>query len=382
MTDKLPANLLALFAPRPPLRWVPAPDFPPEQRRTHKITALANYLPSLAAYKDHDGYNPTESWLQMRDRKKLEKKAHQEKILTELPLHYKPNEDPNIRGDPFKTLIVARLSYDANEHDLEKEFGRFGPIERIRIVTDTHANEKPNKKKKPHRGYAFVVFEREKDMRAALDGCDGIRIKDRRIKVDVERGRTVKGWKPRRFGGGLGGRGYTKAAPPQPRGPGFGGGFGGRDGFRGGFQGRGRGGGFMPSRDRGFRGGGGGDFGGGRDRGFGQQNGYNAPPNAPAGPNFGGRRGFGGDRGGGDRDRGGSGGGYDSRNGSRSYDDRSGGHRDGNRYGGDRDRRSGANFEPVRGGREYRDHDRSREDDSRKRGYEGGYEDPRKLRRY
>ncbi|KAI1770409.1 U1 small nuclear ribonucleoprotein of 70kDa MW N terminal-domain-containing protein [Hypoxylon cercidicola] len=379
MTDKLPPNLLALFAPRPPLRWVPAPDFPPEQRRTHKITSIARYLPDVVSYKDNDGYKPTESWLQMRDRKKLEKKAHQEKMLTELPLHYKPNEDPNIRGDPFKTLIVARLSYDANEHDLEKEFSRFGPVERIRIVTDTHANERPNKKKKPHRGYAFVVFEREKDMRAALDGCDGIRIKDRRIKVDVERGRTVKGWKPRRFGGGLGGRGYSKAAPPQPRGPGFGGGFGARDGFRGGFQGRGRGGGFMPNRDRGFRGGGGGgggDF-GGRDRGFGQQNGYNPPPNAPAGPNFGGRRGFGGDR-----DRGGSGGGYDSRNGSRSYDDRSGGHRDGGKFGGDRDRRSGANFEPVRGGREYRDYDRSREDDSRKRGYEGNYEDPRKLRRY
>lgn len=100
----------------------------------------------------------------------------------------KPNEDPNIRGDAFKTLIVARLSYDAEERDLEREFGRFGPIERvrihqdlcyslgtgtdllrqIRIVVDTHAHEKPNKKKKPHRGYAFVVFEREKDMRGKL----------------------------------------------------------------------------------------------------------------------------------------------------------------------------------------------------------------------
>jgi hypothetical protein len=35
----------------------------------------------------------------------------------------------------------------------------------IRIIVDTHAHEKPNKKKKSHRGYAFVVFEREKDMR-------------------------------------------------------------------------------------------------------------------------------------------------------------------------------------------------------------------------
>ncbi|KAI0002743.1 U1 small nuclear ribonucleoprotein of 70kDa MW N terminal-domain-containing protein [Xylariaceae sp. FL0662B] len=372
MTDKLPPNLLALFAPRPPLRWVPAPDYPPEERRTHPITSVGHYLPALAAYRDQDGHQPTESWLQMRDRKKLEKKAKQDKVLTEGPLHYKPNDDPNIRGDPFKTLIVARLSYDANEHDLEKEFGRFGPVERIRIVTDTHAHERPKKKKKPHRGYAFVVFEREKDMRAALDGCDGIRIRDRRIKVDVERGRTVKGWKPRRFGGGLGGRGYSKAAPPRPSGVGgFGGGFGGREGFRGGFPGpRGRGG-FRG--DRGPRGGG---FGGGRDRGFGQQNGYNAPPNAPAGPGYGGRGGYGGDR-----DRHGSGGGYDSRNSSRSYDDRSGGYRDGGRFG-DRDRRSGANFEPVRGGREYRDHDRSKDDDSRKRGYEGGYEDPRKLRRY
>lgn len=217
---------------------------------------------------------------------------------------------------------------------------------------------------------------------AALDGCDGIRIKDRRIKVDVERGRTVKGWKPRRYGGGLGGRGYTKAAAARPAGPGgFGGGFsGGRDGFRGGFQGgRGRGGGFRGG-DRGFRGGGGGGFGGGRDRGFGSSNGYGAPPNAPAGPGSGGRSGgHGGDR---DRHDSRGGGGYDSRGSGRSYDDRSGG-RDGGRFG-DRDRRSGANNEPVRdrGSREYRDYDRSREDDSRKRGYEGGYEDPRKLRRY
>ena len=40
-------------------------------------------------------------------------------------------EDPNIRGDAFKTLFVARLSYDTTEKDLEREFGRFGPIERV-----------------------------------------------------------------------------------------------------------------------------------------------------------------------------------------------------------------------------------------------------------
>lgn len=165
MTDKLPPNLLALFAPRPPLRWLPAPDHAPEERKTNKIGGLAEYLPQLAAYKDRDGYAPTESWLQARDRKKLEKVQQQQKLLTDGPKDYNPADDANVRGDPFKTLIVARLSYDANEGDLEKEFGRFGPIERIRIITDAHAHERPNKKKKPHRGYAFVVFDREKDMR-------------------------------------------------------------------------------------------------------------------------------------------------------------------------------------------------------------------------
>ncbi|KAI1435521.1 RNA-binding domain-containing protein [Xylaria sp. CBS 124048] len=390
MTDKLPPNLLALFAPRPPLRWLPAPDHAPEERKTAAIKGLSVFLPALAAYKDQDEYTPTESWLQARDRKKLEKAAQQQKLLAEAPKTYHPADDANIRGDPFKTLIVARLSYDANEGDLEKEFGRFGPIERIRIITDTHAHERPNKKKKPHRGYAFVVFEREKDMRAALEGCDGIRIKERRIKVDVERGRTVKGWKPRRLGGGLGGRGYTKAAPPRPAGPGgFGGGFGGREGFRGGFQGgRGRGG--FRGQDRGFRGGGfGGNRdgfapggpGGGRDRGFGQQTGY-APPNAPAGPGSDSRfdrdRDRDRDRGDRDRDRDRHGGGYLARGSGRSFDDRSGGPP--SRF--DRDRRTGANFEPVRDRRDYRDQDRSRDDDSRKRGFEGNYEDPRKLRRY
>ncbi|KAL2881099.1 hypothetical protein SGCOL_003389 [Colletotrichum sp. CLE4] len=365
MTDKLPPNLLALFAPRPPLRWVAPPDHAPEARRTLPVSGLAEFLPALQQYKEEDEYKPTESWLQMRDRKKLEKVAAVERLKTEGPKDFKPHEDSNIRGDAFKTLIVARLSYEANEQDLEREFGRFGPIER----------------------------------------------------VDVERGRTVKGWVPRRFGGGLGGRGYTKALPARPMGGGgggpggnFGGGF--RGGFRGGFDGgRGRGGFRGGGGGFGGRGGfrGGGDFGSrGGDRG---PNGYGAPRDAPSGPG----RGFGGDRG--DRgDRSFSGGGYD-RGGGRSFDDRSGGgggggggYRDGGRFG-DRDRdggrRTGSNMEPIRprgeggyrdrgdrgdrGDREDRDrgrdrdrdYDRPRDDDSRKRGYEGGgYEDPRKLRRY
>lgn len=50
----------------------------------------------------------------------------------------KPNEDPNIRGDAFKTLLVCRLSYQATEEDLEREFGRIGAIERVRSFVPYH----------------------------------------------------------------------------------------------------------------------------------------------------------------------------------------------------------------------------------------------------
>lgn len=151
MTDKLPPQLLALFAARPPLRWVDPPDHAPEKRTTAPIDGIAGYLPKLQEYKETDVYNPTESWLEARDRKKLEKVDAAAKLVTEGPKNCKleesrqlaltqltrvtdkPNEDPNIRGDAFKTLIVARLSYDADERDLEREFGRFGPIERVRL---------------------------------------------------------------------------------------------------------------------------------------------------------------------------------------------------------------------------------------------------------
>ncbi|KAL2865120.1 U1 small nuclear ribonucleoprotein 70 kDa [Aspergillus lucknowensis] len=372
MTDKLPPPLLALFQPRPPLRWVTPLDRAPEDIRKSKITGIAEFLPEAKKNAEEAQYNPTETWLQRKWRQNLEKKERLNKHLTEGLAAYDPHNDQQARGDPFKTLFVSRLSYDVNEGDLEREFGRFGPIERIRIVKDTVT---PKGAKKPHRGYAFIVYEREKDMKAAYKETDGIRIRDRRVLVDVERGRTVKGWKPRRFGGGLGGRGYTKALPSRPIGGGYGppsgpggygggfrGGFGGRGGFKGGFRG-----------DRGFGPRGGVGYQGGRN-GFGGQ----APPNAPSGPGGGRNVGFGGGRP--DRDgRGGTGSNREPIRPRDGYGDRD--RRDRDRDGDRRDR--------DRDSHRYRDRDRERdryggrEEQGRKRYHDDdAYDDPRAKRRY
>lgn len=85
MTDRLPPNLLALFAPRPPLRWVPPSDVAPENRATAKISGVAAFLPALEEYKDADDYTPTESWLQQRERKQRETTEKMTRLLEEGP---------------------------------------------------------------------------------------------------------------------------------------------------------------------------------------------------------------------------------------------------------------------------------------------------------
>ena len=105
MTDKLPPNLLALFAPRPPLRWVLPSDHAPEERKTANISGIASFLPHLQEYKETDDYKPTESWLQRKDRVKLEKKEHQEKLLKDGPLSREG--DPICFDPPLPSLVRA-----------------------------------------------------------------------------------------------------------------------------------------------------------------------------------------------------------------------------------------------------------------------------------
>merc|ERR1712066_947851 len=112
-----------------------------------------------------------------------------------LAADYDPHKDSNAVGDPFKTLFVARISYDTTEKKLKREFEVFGSIKRVRMVYD--------QKGKP-RGYAFIEYEHERDLKNAYKQGDGKKIDGRRVMVDVERGRTVEGWMPRRLGGGRG----------------------------------------------------------------------------------------------------------------------------------------------------------------------------------
>ena len=45
------------------------------------------------------------------------------------------------QGDPFKTLFVARISYDATEKKLRRDFEEYGPVKSIRLVHEKRSGE-------------------------------------------------------------------------------------------------------------------------------------------------------------------------------------------------------------------------------------------------
>ncbi|KAG2724797.1 hypothetical protein I3760_01G034700 [Carya illinoinensis] len=191
----LTANLLKLFEPRPPLEFKP----PPEKRKCPPLSGMAQFVSRFAEPGDPE-YSPpiqeAETPAQRRARvHKLRLEKGAEKAVEELQ-KYNPQEDSNISGDPYKTLFVARLSYETTESRIKREFESYGPIKRVRVIADKETN-------KP-RGYAFIEYVHTRDMKAAYKQADGRKIDGRRVLVDVERGRTVPNWRPRRLGGGLG----------------------------------------------------------------------------------------------------------------------------------------------------------------------------------
>ncbi|KAF5180285.1 U1 small nuclear ribonucleoprotein, partial [Thalictrum thalictroides] len=191
----LTPTLLKLFEPRPPLEYKP----PPEKRKLPIKTGIAQYVSNFAEPGDPEYAPPAkkaETSAQRRARIHQQRLEEGAKIAAKELEKYDPSSDPNISGDPYKTLFVARLNYETTENRLKREFESYGPIKKVRMIMDK-VNNKP-------RGYAFIEYSHTRDMKAAYKQADGRKLDNKRVLVDVERGRTVPNWRPRRLGGGLG----------------------------------------------------------------------------------------------------------------------------------------------------------------------------------
>jgi len=318
----MPAHIRATFMPDPPVKHLPpfrrkelVADTYEENDSVQSINAkskgssgIATIASSFPRKKLGSGLSGVASFINqfertepparkvnptpksIKEEKKASMKAENDSSLK--PLIEKYREEQKASGGEFSngmncynTLFLGRLAYEVTERKLLREFEAYGPVKDLKLVTD------PRTKKS--RGYGFVEFEREDDMKRAFRAADGMRIEGRAIVVDVERGHTVPNWLPRRLGGGLGGTRLggkgknvtvpgrfdpSRAPPPPAEAPMGGGLYGGLHSQYGGGHGN-----FNHGHDRGGYGGppsygngGGGAYGGGRmdyNRGGSFQNG-------------------------------------------------------------------------------------------------------------
>jgi len=197
MTQYLPPNLLALFAPRDPIPYMTPLDKLPHEKKLTPYRGVAACLQEFEDPKDTPPPTRVETKDERKERKRRERAEQVAYKLEQDLAMWDPINDSTITGDPYKSLFVARVNYDTSESKLRREFEAYGPVKQIRVAYNSN-NGKP-------RGYAFIEFEHERDMHSAYKHADGKKIDGRRVLVDIERGRTIKGWRPRRLGGGLGG---------------------------------------------------------------------------------------------------------------------------------------------------------------------------------
>ena len=148
-------------------------------------------------------------------------------------------------------IYVGNLPYTATEEDVSGLFAAYGPVERVKIITDRETGRS--------KGFAFVTLGDQSQLNASIEALNGYDFQGRALRVNASEPKEAK---PFRSGGG-GGGGYGG----ERRGGGGGGGYkgGGGGGHKGGGGGgyggdrRGGGGGYKGGGGGGYKGGGGGD---------------------------------------------------------------------------------------------------------------------------
>jgi hypothetical protein len=147
-------------------------------------------------------------------------------------------------------IYVGNLPYTATEEDVTGLFAAYGPVERVKIITDRETGRS--------KGFAFVTLGDQSQLNASIEALNGYDYQGRALRVNASEPKEFKPGGPRPGGGGGGYGGERRGGG----GGGYGGGGGGGGGYGGDRRGGG-GGGYKGGGGGGYKGGGGGGYKGG-----------------------------------------------------------------------------------------------------------------------
>lgn len=121
---------------------------------------------------------------------------HDRAIVRAINSDYYPNR--HVKGKPQCTIFVARLNHKTTKDTIKDIFSKYGKINRFRMVKDIVTGTP--------KGYAFIEYETEHAAEEAYRKANKMVVDDRELFIDFECQRLLKGWRPRRLGGGFGGK--------------------------------------------------------------------------------------------------------------------------------------------------------------------------------
>ncbi|GMM52535.1 hypothetical protein DASB73_034980 [Starmerella bacillaris] len=199
------------------VNYLPPTDYAPIDRRTRCISSVTEYIDICKKLESKDSSEGTSkdaskgtskgtskdtskdtskephtlTAYELHRKERLLKTQKQKERFNALKESFNPSKDPNITTDRRCTLIIARIPYTTTESAIREKFREFN-IQHIRIV--------------PNRGYAFLTFPDYQTCSRVMHSTGGtLHLEDRPAILDYCKS-MQPGFKPRKLGGGLGGR--------------------------------------------------------------------------------------------------------------------------------------------------------------------------------
>lgn len=173
-----------------------------------KHDGISEFIDLLKKYNhDNDSTNNRETKSKINKDNKIKEKEKNEQLRQEAIISYekRKNKISKTFGDPHFTLFIAHIPIEATEEDIEFGIKRKIPhltkckICLIKRINTTSIDKNDDNKRKTKLNYAFVTLGNKNECRQVLSMGRHIQVCGRNVIVEIERGRVVKNWLPKRL---------------------------------------------------------------------------------------------------------------------------------------------------------------------------------------
>ncbi|ELP89867.1 U1 small nuclear ribonucleoprotein 70 kDa, putative [Entamoeba invadens IP1] len=198
MVSVLPKNLQSLFIPNEPIA-----TFPPQEKKFYPhysgISDIFNLIkespPDEATSVLEDPKKPfTPIWTKsgLKALKEYKKRDSIKALQDAMKAEWNPTQRTGVTDNPNRTVFVRGVPKDVEEGELKNIFWEFGDVKNVIFVKN---------KKGKRVNYCFVEFVHHSDAERAARRGDLMRIGEKRVNVEMERGRVDDKFLPTKIGG-------------------------------------------------------------------------------------------------------------------------------------------------------------------------------------